>query len=110
VETKQLLAGGRPLERALAVGDKAVHRDAHRVDQHGYKLIAPEPPTVLAMKFPSELDVGLSFFLQVALPQLVTDRETKTHRRGRSKRSYGHGERRTEMARKRNPPTAHASR
>src|SRR5919109_1096232 len=29
VETKLLLARGRPLERALAVGDKAVHRDAH---------------------------------------------------------------------------------
>src|SRR4051812_2008129 len=34
VETKQLLAGGCPPERALAVGDEAVHRDAHRVDQH----------------------------------------------------------------------------
>ena len=29
VETKQLLARGRPPEGALAVGDKAVHRDAH---------------------------------------------------------------------------------
>src|SRR4029453_16943021 len=36
VETKQLLAGGRPPKRALAVGDKAVHRDAHRVDQHAF--------------------------------------------------------------------------
>src|SRR5439155_19617272 len=41
VETKLLLARDRPPERALAVGDKAVHRDAHRVDQHGFKLGAP---------------------------------------------------------------------
>src|SRR4051812_32369921 len=34
VETKQLVARGPPPERALAVGDEAVHRDAHRVDQH----------------------------------------------------------------------------
>src|SRR3954452_15875760 len=34
VEAKELIAGGRPVERALAVGDEAVHRDAHRVDQH----------------------------------------------------------------------------
>ena len=65
VEAKQLLAGGRPLERALAVGDIAVHRDVHRVDQHGSPSL-----------------------LRVALSQPVTDRETKTHRRGRSKRSY----------------------
>jgi len=45
---------------------------------------------MIAMKFTIELDIGLSFLLQAALPQLVTDRETKTHRRGRSKRSYGH--------------------
>src|SRR5215212_6198661 len=35
VETKQLLAGIPPRERAVAVGDEAVHRDAHREDQHG---------------------------------------------------------------------------
>src|SRR5829696_6661076 len=35
VKAKQLVARDRPPERALAVGDKAVHRDAHRVDQHG---------------------------------------------------------------------------
>src|SRR5439155_20007253 len=86
-----------PTERARAVGDKAVHRDAHRVDQHGFKLIAPERRTMIAMKFTIELDIGLSFLLQAALPQLVTDRETKTHRRGRSKRSYGHCRRRTEI-------------
>ena len=52
---------------------------------------------MIAMKFTIELDIGLSFLLQAALPQLVTDRETKTHRRGRSKRSYGHCRRRTEI-------------
>src|SRR5215203_5918527 len=60
VETKQLLARGRPSERALAVGDEAVHRDAHRVE-HGFKLIAPERRRVIAMKITSELDIGLSF-------------------------------------------------
>jgi hypothetical protein len=39
---------------------------------------------MIAMKFTIELDIGLSFLLQAALPQLVTNRETKTHRRGRS--------------------------
>lgn len=39
---------------------------------------------MIAMKFTIELDIGLSFLLQAALPQLVTDRETKTHRRGQS--------------------------
>jgi hypothetical protein len=52
---------------------------------------------MIAMKFTIELDIGLSFLLQAALPQLVTDRETKTHRRGRSKRSYGHCRRRIEI-------------
>ena len=52
---------------------------------------------MIAMKFTIELDIGLSLLLQAALPQLVTDRETKTHRRGRSKRSYGHCRRRTEI-------------
>src|SRR5664280_387678 len=94
---KLLLVRGRPPERALAVGDKAVHRDAHRVDQHGFKLTAPERRTMIAMKFTIELDIGLSFLMQAALPQLVADRETNTHRRGRSKRSYGHCRRRTEI-------------
>ena len=49
---------------------------------------------MIAMNFTIELAIGLSFLLQAALPQLVTDRETKTHRRGRSKRSYGHCRRR----------------
>jgi hypothetical protein len=56
--------------RTVTVGDKAVHRNAHRVDQHGVKLIAPERRTVIAMQFTSELDIGLSFLLQAALPQL----------------------------------------
>ena len=32
---------------------------------------------MIAMKFTIELDIGLSFLLQAALPQLMTDRETK---------------------------------
>jgi hypothetical protein len=50
---------------------------------------------MIAMKFTVELDSGLSFLLQAALPQLVTDRETKTHRRGRSQRAIAW--RRTEI-------------
>jgi hypothetical protein len=57
---------------------------------------------MIAMKFTIELDIALSFLLRAALPQLVTDRETKTHRRGRAKRSYGHCRRRL-RSRKRNP-------
>ena len=52
---------------------------------------------MIAMKFTIELDIALSFLQQAALPQLVTDRETKTHRRGRSKRSCGHCQRSTEL-------------
>jgi hypothetical protein len=52
---------------------------------------------MIAMTFTIELDIGLSVLLQAALPQLVTDRETKTHRRGQFKRSYGHCRRRTEI-------------
>jgi len=32
---------------------------------------------MIAMKFTIELDIGLSFLQQAALPQLLTDRETK---------------------------------
>src|SRR4051794_12549068 len=60
VETKQLLARGRPPERALTVGDQAVHRDAHRVDQHGFKLVAPQRRTMIAMTFTIGLGIGLS--------------------------------------------------
>jgi hypothetical protein len=52
---------------------------------------------MIAMKFTIELGIGLSVLLQAALPQLVTDRDKKTHRRGQSKRSYGHCRRRTEI-------------
>jgi hypothetical protein len=41
VETKLLLVRVRPPDPALPVGDNAVHRNAHRVDQHGFRLIAP---------------------------------------------------------------------
>src|SRR4051812_42320801 len=37
METKQLVAGSPPSEPALAVRDEAIHRDAHRVDQHGFR-------------------------------------------------------------------------
>jgi hypothetical protein len=57
---------------------------------------------MIAMKLTIELDIGLPFLLRAALPQLVTDRETKTHRRGRSKRSYGHAGA-APRSRKRNP-------
>ena len=52
---------------------------------------------MIATKFTIELDIGLSFLLQAALPQLVTDRETKTHRHGQSERSYDHCRHRTEI-------------
>jgi len=42
------------------------------------------------------LGIGPSFLLRCALP-LVTDRESRTHRRGRSQRSYGRCRRRTEI-------------
>jgi len=58
VEAKQLLAGGRPAELAGPVSDEAVHRDAHRVDQHRFVLIAPERRTMLA-KFTVELHIVL---------------------------------------------------
>jgi hypothetical protein len=62
------------------------------------------------MKFTMELDIGLSFLLQAALPQLVTDRETKTHRRGRSTRSYGHRRRRIEIPKAEPSPNKIATR
>jgi hypothetical protein len=64
VETKQLLDRGRPLERALTVGDEAVHRDAHRIDQHGFKLVAPQRRTMTVATFTIELDIGLTYLLQ----------------------------------------------
>jgi hypothetical protein len=41
---------------------------------------------MISMKFTIELDIGLSFLLQAALPQLVTDRDTKPIVVGGSKR------------------------
>ena len=46
--------------------------------------------------FTIELDTGLSHLLQSAL-RLANDRSRDTHRRERSKRSYGHCRRRTEI-------------
>lgn len=64
---------------------------------------------MIVMTFTIELESGLSFVLQSALP-LASDRSPdETHRRGRSKRSYGHGRRRTEIP-EAEPPTAHPSR
>jgi len=41
------------------------------------------------MNFIIELKIGLFFPLKSALLKPKTDRNTKTHRRGRSKQSYG---------------------
>jgi hypothetical protein len=41
------------------------------------------------MTFIIELEIGLSFPLKTALSKLKTDRNTKSHRRGRSKQQYG---------------------
>ncbi|HWI74071.1 MAG TPA: hypothetical protein VNT55_19075, partial [Baekduia sp.] len=40
----------------------------HRVDQHGFKLVAPQRRTMIAMKFTIERDIGLSSLVQAALP------------------------------------------
>ena len=66
VETKLLLARDRPREPAPAVGDEAVHRHAHRVDQHGFQLIAPQRRTTTPMKVTAERDIGLFLPLQGA--------------------------------------------
>jgi len=52
---------------------------------------------MIVMTFTIELDTGLSYLLQSALPLLVTDRETTLIVVGRSKRSYGHCRRHTEI-------------
>src|SRR5215204_2494521 len=44
VEAKLLVARDAPFERAVAVGDEAVHRDAHRVDQHGFTVTGQRAP------------------------------------------------------------------
>jgi hypothetical protein len=61
VETKLLLVRVRPPERALPVGDEAVRRDAHRVNQHGFKLVAAERSMMIMMTFTFERDTRLSF-------------------------------------------------
>jgi hypothetical protein len=59
MEAKQLLVRDSPPEPALAVGDEAVHRNAHRVDQQGFTLTAPERRTIVVMKFVIVLEIGL---------------------------------------------------
>lgn len=68
-----------PIETSLSV-----RCGGETVDQHGFRLIAPKRRTMTAMKFTVELGIGLSFLVQAALPPLVTNRETKSHRRGGS--------------------------
>ena len=58
MEAKQLLVRDSPPEPALAVGDEAVHRSAHRVDQQGFELGAPERWTIVVVKFIIELEIG----------------------------------------------------
>ena len=58
VETKQLVARGRPVERALTVVDEAVDRDAHRADQHGFKFVAPKRRTRVMVMFAIERSYG----------------------------------------------------
>ncbi len=48
---------------------------------------------MIAKTFTIELDIGPSYLFC----RLVTDRETKARRRGRSKRLYGYCRRRTEI-------------
>jgi hypothetical protein len=80
MEAKQLLVRVTPPEPALAVGDEAVHRNAHGVDQQGFELVAPKRRTMVVMKFTIELEIRLFFPLVSALPKLKTDRNTTTHR------------------------------
>ena len=44
---------------------------------------------MVVMKFIIEIEIELFLPLKSALPKLQTDRNTKTHRRGRSKQQYG---------------------
>jgi hypothetical protein len=60
------------------------------------------------MKFIIELEIGLFFPLKSALSKLKTDRNTKTHRRGRSKQTVRPCRRRTEIP-ERNPKRAQDS-
>src|SRR5829696_114931 len=64
VKAEQLVARRRPPERAVAVGDKAVHRDAHRVDQHGFRLSGRSDRRWSVMRSTLRLDIGLCFLLR----------------------------------------------
>src|SRR5437764_4663362 len=66
MKAKQLLIRDSPPEPALAVGDEAVHRNAHRVDQQGFALGAPERRTIVVVKFIIELEIRLLFPLNSA--------------------------------------------
>jgi hypothetical protein len=88
MEAKQLLVRDGPPEPALAVGDEAVHRNAHRVDQQGFEVGASERRTMVVIRFIIELGIGLLFPLKFAPPKLETDRNARTHLHGRSKQPY----------------------
>src|ERR1700712_2291010 len=62
VKTKLLLVRNRPRKAARAVVDEAVHRDAYRVDQHGFDPFATERQMVFVV----DLDIG-SVRLRAAL-------------------------------------------
>jgi len=67
---------------------------------------------MVVMKFIIELEIGLLFPLKSALPKLKTDRNAKTHRRGRRQAAVRPCRRRTEIP-ERNPSrrrTARAAR
>ena len=66
VKSKLLLVGDAPPECALAVGDKAVHRDAHRIDQHGFRLSSQSGRRSSVMRSIRTLRIGLSFVSQWA--------------------------------------------
>jgi hypothetical protein len=48
------------------------------------KLVALERRAMITMKFTIELDIGLSFLLWAAPPQLVTDRDATVETRAPS--------------------------
>lgn len=70
-------------ELAIAVGDEAVHRNAHRVEQHGFELVAPEPGTKVAMRFTKP-----AFAHCQRVPQVEPSTGARPGRRGAVKRTY----------------------
>src|ERR687893_993782 len=64
VKAEQLVARRRPPERAVAVGDEAIHRNAHRVDQHGFRASGRSDRRWSVMRSTLRLDIGLSFLLR----------------------------------------------